>query len=173
MLGAAGALMAYDGGALTPELKAKIDTKVVQLKSWASDPVLVQAVKARNANAPAECRQMTNEKWKGLTLLDPFVRSFSKSAAAERLRALKDDAVTEAFVSAADGTKVAFLAKTTSWSHKDKDKHRVPMGGKVWMGPVEVDQSSGQLQVQVGVPVMAGGAPIGSLVVGLSAAKLK
>ncbi len=154
-------------------MKARLDARIAQLKSWASDPAIVQAVKARNGATPAEAKAMTNEKWKGLTLLDPFVRSFSKNAASERLRALKDEAVTEAFVSAADGTKVAFLAKPTFWSHKDKDKHRVPMSGKVWVGPLEVDQSSGQLQVQVSLPVLDGGRPIGSLVVGLSATRLK
>jgi hypothetical protein len=68
---------------------------------------------------------------------------------------------------------VAFLSKTSNWSHKDKDKHRVPMTGKTWIGPVEVDESSGQQQVQVAIPVLDGGKPIGSIVVGLSTARLK
>ena len=35
--------------------------------------------------------------------------------------------ISEAFVSAADGTKVDFLSKTTWWIHKGKPKHDVPM----------------------------------------------
>jgi hypothetical protein len=46
------------------------------------------------------------------------------------------------------------------------------MTGKNWQGPVEVDESSGQQQLQVSVPVLDGGKPIGSLVVGLSVTKL-
>ena len=76
-------------------------------------------------------------------------------------------------MSGADGTKVAFLAKTTSWSHKGRDKHQIPMSGKTWYGPMEVDESSGIQQIQVGIPVLDGGKPIGSIVVGLSVAKLR
>jgi hypothetical protein len=46
------------------------------------------------------------------------------------------------------------------------------MQGKPWQGPVEVDESSGQQQLQIAVPVLDGGKPIGSLVVGLSLSKL-
>jgi hypothetical protein len=69
--------------------------------------------------------------------------------------------------------KVAFLSKTTSWSHKGKAKHDVPMAGKTWQGTIEVDKSTGQQQIQIAVPVLDGGKPIGSLVVGLAVAKLR
>jgi hypothetical protein len=46
------------------------------------------------------------------------------------------------------------------------------MSGKTWQGAVEIDESSGLQQVQVAVPVVDGGQPIGSLVVGLSVGKL-
>ena len=46
------------------------------------------------------------------------------------------------------------------------------MTGKTWQGPVEVDESSGVQQVQVAVPVLDGGKPIGTLVVGISISKL-
>jgi hypothetical protein len=91
---------------------------------------------------------------------------------ADFLKAKKTEAVSEAFVSGAEGTKVAFLAKTSGWSHKGKPKHDLPMSGKTWQGAVEVDESTGLQQVQVAVPVIDGGKPIGSLVVGLSLAKL-
>jgi len=157
---------------LSPEAKSKVDAITVQLKSWASDPQVVAAVKDHNANPPAEYGGMTNEAWKSLTVLDPKVRAFTKNAVAEFLKSKKVAAVTEAFVSGADGTKVAFLAKTTYWNHKGKPKHDVPMTGKTWIGPVEVDESTGQQQVQVSVPVLDGSKPVGSLVVGLAIAQL-
>jgi hypothetical protein len=101
------------------------------------------------------------------------VRGFTKNPAAQAVKAKKEDWVSECFISGADGTKVAFLSKTTSWSHADKDKHRVPMTGKTWIGPVEVDESSGLQQVQVALPVLEGARPIGSIVFGLSIAKIK
>jgi hypothetical protein len=161
------------GQALTPELKAKLEVKTKQLEHWSSDPELVAAVKERNENLPADAKAMTQEKWQKLTVLDPFVRSFTKTPLAMSLKAKKDEAISECFVSGADGTKVAFLAKTTNWSHADKDKHRVPMTGKHWIGPLEVDESSGQQQVQVGLPVLDKGKPIGSIVFGVNVAKLR
>jgi len=46
------------------------------------------------------------------------------------------------------------------------------MTGKTWQGQPEVDESTGLQQVQVAVPILDGGKPIGSLVVGLSLTKL-
>jgi hypothetical protein len=77
------------------------------------------------------------------------------------------------FVSGAGGGKVAFLAKPSSFSHKGKEKHDVPMAGRLWQGDPEVDESTGQLQVQVGVPVLDGARPVGSIVIGLKVAQLK
>jgi len=155
------------------ELKAKIEAKVKELSAWSTDADIVAAVKAHNTNPPADAKAMTNEKWRQLTLLDPFVRSFSRNPAAMAVKAKKPEWISECFVSGADGTKVALLSKTTSWSHADKDKHKTPMAGKTWIGPVEVDESTGLQQVQVALPVLDGGKPIGSIVFGLSVAKIK
>lgn len=157
---------------ITPEVQARIDAKIKEIQSWATAPEVVNAVRARNASPPPDVAAMTQEKWKTLPVLDPFVRSFTKNPAAELLKSKKGDEVAEAFLSAADGTKVAFLSKPSNWSHKGNPKHEVPMTGKTWQGPVEVDESTGVQQVQVAVPVLDGDKPIGSLVVGLSIAKL-
>lgn len=157
---------------LAPELNSKVDAKVKQLQAWSADPAIVAAVKAHNLNPPAEDKAMTNDKWAQLTVLDPFVRSFTKNAVGTLIKGKKDDQIVECFISSANGTKVAFLSKPTSWSHADKDKHRIPMAGKVYIGPAAVDESTGQQQVQVGLPVLDGGKPIGSIVIGLQASKL-
>lgn len=166
--GAAG-LRAAD---LDPAVQAKVDAKIAEIKTWAADPVIVAAVAAHNAALPADQAAMTQEKWKTLSLLDPFVRSFSKNQAGAALKAKKSDWTTEAFLSDAKGFKVAFLAKTSSWCHAGAPKHDVPMTGKTWEGTVAVDESTGLQQLQVAVPVLKDGQPIGSLVVGLSLAKL-
>jgi hypothetical protein len=156
-----------------PELKTKGEAKLTQLKALSTDPQIVSAVKAYDTDPPAYAKAMTNDKWKSLSVLDPDVRAYSKNPLAEYLKTKKDDAVAEMFVSGADGGKVAFLSKTTSWTHKDKPKHEVPMSGNVWIGPVEVDESSGQSELQVALPVLEGGKPIGSIVVGLRTANLQ
>jgi len=167
----AGAQLALAAG-LEPAVQAKVDAMKKQVESWAADPVIVNAVKAYNTAPPADSAATTQDKWKTLPILDPFVRSFSKNEAGTFLKSKKTDAVSEAFLSGADGNKVAFLAKTSAWCHKGKAKHDDPMAGKTWQGDVEVDESTGLQQVQVAVPVMDAGKPIGSLVVGLSLAKL-
>jgi hypothetical protein len=157
---------------LDAALKAKVDSAVAQAKVWAADPTLVSAVKTANSSPTEEMKGMTQDKWKGLPVLDTFVRSFTRNDAAAKLKSLKTDAVSEAFVSSADGKKVSFLNKPSNWSHAGKAKHDKPMAGETWIGEVEVDESTGQQQIQVAVPVLDGEKPIGSFVVGFSVSKL-
>lgn len=158
---------------LTADQKALLDKQIEVVKTWASDAVVVNAVKAHNATPPAAYKDMTQDAWKALAVLDPKVRDLSKNAVAEFIKAKKSDAVSEAFVNAADGTKVALLSKTSSWSHASSGKHKDPMAGKGWIGEIELDESTGSQQIQIAVPVLDGGKAIGSMVVGFSIAKLK
>jgi hypothetical protein len=158
---------------LDAAVQARIDARVQTVKLWAADPIVVQAVKSANSAPSAEFATMTQDKWAGLTVLDPLVRTFTKNAPAMFLKGKQTEEVSEAFVSSAAGTKVAFLSKTTNWSHKGKPKHELPMTGKVWQGDPETDESTGVQQIQIAVPVMDGGKPIGSLVIGLAVSKLR
>ncbi len=157
-----------DAGAQT-----KLDAQIKLAQTLAADPVIVAAVKAHNTSLPASSAEMTQDKWKGLSILDPAVRSFTKNPSAELLKARKSPVVTEAFISGADGNKVAFLTKPSNFSHKGKAKHDDPMTGKIWKGDIELDESTGSQQIQFAVPVLDGDKPIGSLVVGLAVSKLK
>lgn len=152
--------------------QGKVDAKIKEVQSWAADAAITGAVKAYNSARSAEAAAMDQAKWTATSVIDPFVRGLTKNPAAAFLKAKGGDEVSEAFVSGADGGKVAFLGKPSNWSHKGKPKHDQPMSGKIWQGPVEVDDSSGLQQVQVAVPVLDGGKPVGSLVVGLSIGKL-
>lgn len=157
---------------LEPSIQAALDEQLKLVTAWAAEPVVVEAVRAHNASLPPDQAALTQEKWRAMTVLDPLVRGFTKNPAGQFLKSKKSDLVTEAFLSDAAGLKVAFIAKSSNWSHKGKPKHDVPMGGKTWQGPVEVDESSGMQQIQLAVPVLDGGKPIGSLVVGISITKL-
>lgn len=156
--------------ALTAEQKAAIDKQVEIVKGWASNATIVAAAKA---GAGADYASMTQDAWKALPILDAKVRALSKTPAAEVLKKNKTDAVSEAFLNAADGTKVAILSKTSNWSHKGKAKHDDPMAGKTWIGEVETDESTGAQQIQIAVPVMDAGKAVGSLCVGFTVSKLK
>jgi len=166
-------LTAYAAEALDATAQAKVDAKLKEVLAWASDPVIVNAVKAHNASMPPDQAALTQDVWKGLSVMEPIVRNFTKNEAAAFLKSKKGEVVSEAFISGADGLKVAFISKPSNWSHKGKPKHDEPMAGKIWQGAVELDESTGLQQVQVSVPVLDDGKPVGSLVVGLSLSKLE
>ena len=156
-----------------PEVQAKVNGEVKQLEPLGADPQIVSAVKAYNAATPSpEAKSMTNEKWHQLTLFDPFVRAIGKNSLSEYLKTKRDDVIVKIFVSGADGGKVGFDAKTEHWTHKGMPKHEVPMTGKTWIGTVKLDDSTGLQMIQVGLPVLDHGRPIGSIVFGLRADKL-
>ncbi len=154
-------------------LQAKLEAKAKEVAAWAAEPVIVDAARKQNAALPAELAALTKDKWKSLTVLDPLVRGLAKNPVGAFLKSKQGDIVTEAFASDAKGNKLGFIAKTSSWSHAGAPKHDVPMTGKVWFGNVEVDESTGKQQIQLAVPILDGGKPIGSLVVGVSIAGLK
>jgi len=168
------ALTAASLGQAPPEIKEKLDAKIKQLEPFRTDPQVVSAVKAYNATTPtAEAKAMTNEKWHSLSVLAPFVRSIGKTPLSEYLKTKRDDVIAKIFVSGADGGKVGFDAKTEHWTHKGMPKHEVPMTGKTWIGPVKLDDSTGLQMIQVGLPVLDGGKPIGSIVFGFRVDKLR
>jgi hypothetical protein len=157
---------------LTDEQKAKVDALLKSLQTLGTDPTVVNAVKSFNANQPADTVGMTQDKWDKLSVLDPIVRGLSKNALAEYLKTKQTPIIIELFVSGANGTKVAFFGKTTSWSHTGKPKHDVPMTGKTWVGAPAVDESTGKMELQFSFPVLDAGKPIGSIVIGLDVSKL-
>lgn len=154
---------------LTDDQKSKVEAKLASLKSWGTQQELIDGIRSA---APGWAAGMTQDKWAELSVLSPEVKELAKTPPAVWLRGARDPAVSEVFVSRADGTKVAYLAKPTNWSHKGKPKHEVPMTGKTWVGTVETDESTGLKQVQVSFPVLDKGAVIGSVVVGLQLSKL-
>jgi hypothetical protein len=155
---------------LNSEQKEKVTAKLEQLKHLGTDATVITEVKALTANPPLP--QMTNDKWKSVTIIGPEVKTLSKNTLATYLKSKKDSVISEMFVSDSAGNKIAFLSKTTSFCHKGKPKHDLPMAGKTWIGDVEVDESTGVQQVQVSFPVLDGKKQIGSIVVGLSLSKL-
>jgi hypothetical protein len=161
-------------GQAPAELQVKLGAEMSQLVAVSTDSRVVGAVKSYDVTPPStEAKDMTNEKWHSLTLFDPFVRAIGKSSLSEYLKTKRDEVISKIFVSGADGGKVGFDAKTEHWTHKGMPKHEVPMSGKTWIGPVKLDDSTGLQLIQVGLPVLDGGKPIGSIVFGLRADKLR
>lgn len=157
---------------MDPTVQARVNATIKEIQAWAAEDAIVSAVKEYNSAKPPQAAAMDQAKWASTSVIDPFVRGMTKTPAAAVLKARRGELVAEAFLSGADGGKVAFLGKSSSWSHKGSPKHDLPMRGKTWQGEIELDDSSGLRQLQVAVPVLDGGKPIGSLVVGLSVIQL-
>jgi len=163
-------------GQAPPAIKAKLDEKIRELAALSTESGNCDAVKTYNATPVSdEAAGMTNDKWHSLSVLDPLVRATAKTPLSEYLKTKKtaDDTIAKIFVSGADGSKLDFDAKTEHWTHKGMPKHEVPMSGQNWIGPVKLDDSTGQQLIQVGMPVLDGRKPIGSIVFGLRVDKLR
>jgi len=160
------------GNEITAAQSKKLDELIKEASAWASHPDVVAAVKEYNGKGRDSTKDMDQDKWTQLTIMDPIVKDLRSNETAKFLQTKKSDLVSEAFVSGADGTKLGFLSKSSNWSHKGKAKHDDPMNGKIWIGKPEKDASTGMSQVQFGLPILDGGRPIGSLVVGVAINKL-
>lgn len=150
--------------------QAKIDAQAAAIATWAAEPIVVAAVRAHNAALPLAEAALDQRNWTSLATSDPLTRTFTKNPVGAFLRSKRSAIIVEAFVSDAAGFKVGFIEKPTRWCHAGVPKHDLPMAGKSWQGRMEFDASTGLRQIQISVPVLDAGKPIGSLVVGLSTA---
>src|SRR5438132_6796650 len=149
---------------ITPAIQAELDRQKKVAAGWAADPVIVRAVVEQNAKGPLP--GMDNPAWKLVRRSDPTVKTFQSNPAGQFLRSrmeVSGGLVTEAFLSAAQGEKVAFAEKTTSYIHKGMAKFDVPFTTRgAWQGRAEFDESAQTYQIQIAVPVLADGSPIGA-----------
>lgn len=168
------ATLAWAAFEITPALQKNIDQTIETVKGWATDPVIVSAVAAQNQKGPIA--GMDNPKWKAIRRSDDLVKGLQSNDAAKRLKQKVEGSqglYSEAFLSASQGEKVAFVDKTSSYIHKGQPKFDTPFtSGTPWQGQPEFDESSQTHQIQVAVPVLADGKPIGVLVVGVNLTKL-
>jgi hypothetical protein len=155
------------------QIQQRITWEVWHANGWAASPVVVEAVLAQNAKGPIP--GMDNAKWKTVPESDAIVQGFINNEAGKFLTAemAKTDGIcVSAFLSAAQGEKVAFTDKTGSYIHKGSAKFDVPFTtGKPWQGKPELD---GKVYViQISVPVLSEEKPIGALVVDIDGSKLE
>ncbi len=160
---------------LTQAVQAELDHQKSIIAGWAATPEILQAVKEQNTKGPLS--GMDNAKWKTTRAGDLVVRGFQMNPAGRFLKKKLREGVgiyAEAFLSAAQGEKVAFVEKTTSYIHKGAAKFDLPFQtGKSWQGTPELDDSSQMYTVQISVPVLDDTKRIGVLVVGVNVSHLE
>jgi len=169
------ALATAQGFQMTPAVHAELDRQKTVIAGWAASPTIVNAVVEQNRKGPIE--GLDNAKWKITRRSDAVVAGFQKNAAGQFLKSKVEEskgAISEAFLSAAQGEKVAFVEKTTSYIHKGAPKFDIPFStGRAWQGQAEFDESTQTYAIQISVPVVGDGKPIGVLVVGVNLSHLQ
>jgi hypothetical protein len=159
--------------AVMEEIQQRITWEVWHANGWAASPIVVEAVLAQNAKGPIP--GMDNAKWKTVPESDAIVQGFINNEAGKFLTAemeKTDGICVSAFLSAAQGEKVAFTDKTGSYIHKGAPKFDVPFTtGKTWQGKPELDGNV--YVIQISVPVLSEEKPIGALVVDIDGSKLE
>src|SRR5207247_2645668 len=161
---------------ITPSIQGELERQKAAVVAWATDPVVVAAVREQNARGPIA--GMDNAKWKTIRRSDPLVQALITGPAGAFLKKRIDasnGALDKAFISAAQGEKVAFAEKTISYLHKGQEKFDAPMSsGKPWqMDKPWFDESLQGYAIQVAAPVMDGGKPIGVIVASVPVAHLE
>ena len=144
-----------DAPKIDAQVQAAIDGWIKSATKWAEDPALVDEVQGQNKKGPIA--DMTEAKWKEQKRRTPLIDGFQNTPAAKMLAQQQKESnelVCEAFVSAAQGEKVCFLEKTSSYIHKGKAKFDVPFTtGKPWQGEPTCDESTQPHSLQFSVPV--------------------
>jgi hypothetical protein len=160
---------------VTPAMQKEIDRHIEVVKGWAANPVIVKAVLAQNEKGPIP--GMDNAKWKSQRRSDDLIKGFINSEAGKFLKQKVEESnglYVRTFLNGAQGEKAAFNEKSIDYLHKGREKFDAPFTtGKSWQGKPELDQPTQTYDVQVSVPVMSDGKPVGVLVVGINLATLE
>jgi len=165
-----------------PAMQAYLENEV---SAWASNPVLIAAVRAQNAHHAAidQARiDALDTAWRAEVgaASTPTISPVLSNPAAEFLRkqvAESDGVITELFIMDHVGLNVAASAITSDMWQGDEAKFTESFGKgaqAVHIGEVEFDESSQTFQGQVSIPLVdpADGSVVGAMTIGLNAEAL-
>lgn len=164
---------------LDPAIRAQVEARVAIVQQWASDPIVIRAV--RNANASPRTMEeieAINREWEAATGVTPFMRTLIEHPAAQRLKELRSSSpeIQEAFLTDALGANVAITNKTSDFYQGDEAQYVEAFNqgkGGVHIGELSLDESIHSYCVHVGVPVLDRGKPIGVLLAAVNVERLK
>ena len=167
------------GPKLDAELKAQVEARISVVERWASDPILVQAVREAN-RSPRSMDEIeaVNREWEAATGVTEFMRSLIENTAARRLKELRSSnpEIQEAFLTDALGANVAITNKTSDFYQGDEVQYLEAFNqgkGGVHIGELSLDESIHSYSIHLGVPVLDQGKPIGVLLAAVNVEKLK
>lgn len=148
---------------LSGALQAKVEKYKTRLTEWVRNPVLMTAV--REANQGGSLAGMTNAKWDGLADTDPLVTAFQTNPAGRVLIDLEEDkGISKLYLRDAKGNIVASSNKPILFNNSNRAPFAEAFKGKPYAAnEVKPDTTTQIKGVQLSVPLMDGGKPIGVL----------
>jgi hypothetical protein len=150
---------------LVPDIRA--------VQALANNPILREAVKAQNAKgATLERIKQLDDAWKKTKELTPFKRSLQEGNAGTLLKqtVTLNPSYGELFLTDNQGANVAAFPATSDYWQGDEEKFTESFkdGGRIFVGPVEYDDSSKSVSIQISAPVFdENNRVIGVLVAGI------
>ncbi len=156
------------------QLQDVIKDKIAGVKKMSSHSLIVKAVKEQNAKniSLAEIKKRDTE-WKASKDLTPFKTSLQKIPVGYYLKRkveLNKSIYSEAFLTDNQGANVTAFPATSDYWQGDEAKWSESFNsgnGKIYIGEVELDDSSGSYATQISAPVISDGVTIGVLVIGI------
>lgn len=165
------------------KLKKLLQVKVMTARHIGWNPVIVESVLNQNAKkAKLEEIKAIDERWKATKKkLTPFKLSLQRNTAGIYLKSLveKNAYINEAFLTDIQGANVAAYPATSDYWQGDEKKWSASFNdgdGKVFIGPVKVDESSNTAAVQISAPVYDyadNNKTVGVIIIGVTVSYLK
>jgi len=161
------------------ELEGLLKVKIRTVQHLALNPVLVRATRQQNrVGLTLDEIKRRDDAWRGSKELTPFKRSQQESRAGKLLKRFVDRSVSfnEAFLTDVQGANVAAYPATSDYWQGDEDKWIESYRGgdsRIFIGPLELDDSTQTYAVQISAPVLDRDRSIGILVVGVTISYLE
>lgn len=156
------------------EILDRLEGKLRGVRHISFHPVIVRAVRSQNdEQLSMETIQQRDSEWRSAQQENALQRSIGHSRASQVLKAVveRNADFNEAFATDNQGANVAMFPVTSDYWQGDEDKWINSFNdgdGKLWIGDVELDESTGTAAVQVSVPILDQGETIGVLVIGIT-----
>lgn len=180
-------MLIYPGIILAEEFSEEKLAKVLKVKIMTArhigwNPAIVSSVlKQNNQKMSLDGIKKLDNEWKATKNLTPFKLSLQQNEAGLYLKSIveKNPHINEAFLTDDKGANVAAYPATSDYWQGDEGKWSNSFNegkGKVFIGPVKVDESTNTAAVQISAPVLdyaTNGKTVGVIIIGVTVNYLK
>ncbi|MGA8259497.1 MAG: PDC sensor domain-containing protein [Arenicellales bacterium] len=152
----------------------RLQDKLRTVRHMSFHPVIVRAVRTQNnEKLTLDVIKQRDEQWQSTKTENALQREILHSEASQVLKTFVqgNPDFNEAFATDDQGANVAMYPTTSDYWQGDEDKWIKSFNngnGKLYIGKVQLDESTNTVAVQVSVPILDQGKTIGVLVIGVT-----